>query len=335
VGTSTTVHPTDNQITVVNPFGLSIWGIQGPTGQRGDYDCDGDVDRADWLRFLVAYCGPFSPTPDPGAELTGDTDVDLEDFTVFSANYTGPQNLGSVNTCPLPPLGTVWLDLVPVSPVPAVVSPGGMVNYEIWARDSLENNGLYAVAFDVLTDTACPQDPAGMQPPAEGYQVEGGVSIDDDLGGAWAAPPMPGGTPTPGLGQGQPLQLAFAEASTIRLPERIGRYYVRTAAGGADVLGGTCGYSPAELVHSSGFPIDVVIDCDFDNDLDVDLSDFAVFQGCFNGPNRQPAEGCTGDADFDNDNDVDLSDFGGLGFQVCFNGPNRPAVRGWYCTTTL
>jgi len=61
---------------------------------------------------------------------------------------------------------------------------------------------------------------------------------------------------------------------------------------------------------------------DFDSDGDIDLSDFAVFQYCFNGPNQPPRDaGCDG-ADFDHDHDVDLADFGA--FQACYNGPDRP-----------
>lgn len=67
---------------------------------------------------------------------------------------------------------------------------------------------------------------------------------------------------------------------------------------------------------------------DVDNDGDVDVGDFSVFQVCFNGPNRPYAS--AGDPqvcaclDIDGDNDVDLSDFGE--FLACFNGPNRPAA---------
>lgn len=61
---------------------------------------------------------------------------------------------------------------------------------------------------------------------------------------------------------------------------------------------------------------------DLDDDGDVDLADFGLFQTCFNGPNRAYAStGCVV-ADFDADHDVDLMDFGTL--QACFNGPNRP-----------
>jgi hypothetical protein len=65
---------------------------------------------------------------------------------------------------------------------------------------------------------------------------------------------------------------------------------------------------------------------DLDQDGDVDLVDFGMFQSCFNGPNRPALAGCTVDADFDNDTDVDLVDFGT--FQTCFNGPNRPPKTG-------
>lgn len=66
-------------------------------------------------------------------------------------------------------------------------------------------------------------------------------------------------------------------------------------------------------------------------DGDVDLSDFAVFQGCFNGPNRPYAgsperQSLCACFDRDDDDDVDLTDFSV--FQTCFNGPNRPTAPG-------
>ncbi len=63
---------------------------------------------------------------------------------------------------------------------------------------------------------------------------------------------------------------------------------------------------------------------DFDQDGDVDLSDFATFQACFNGPNQAVTSPACVKTDLDFDNDVDLSDF--AAFQTCFNGPNRPAA---------
>jgi uncharacterized lipoprotein YddW (UPF0748 family) len=65
---------------------------------------------------------------------------------------------------------------------------------------------------------------------------------------------------------------------------------------------------------------------DLDRDGDVDLTDFALFQSCFNGPNRPSAAGCPANSDFDGDEDVDLTDF--AIFQACFNGPNRPPAAG-------
>lgn len=69
---------------------------------------------------------------------------------------------------------------------------------------------------------------------------------------------------------------------------------------------------------------------DIDGDGDVDLSDFGIFQSCFNGPNRL-WKAASDDwrcacLDAPSDQDVDLSDFGV--FQSCFNGPNRPPKCG-------
>jgi hypothetical protein len=77
------------------------------------------------------------------------------------------------------------------------------------------------------------------------------------------------------------------------------------------VIGSTCHHPPT----------------DADGDGDVDLSDFLVFQSCFNGPNRpyavaDPSCRCLDTQPAPNgDADVDLADF--LVFQGCFNGPNR------------
>lgn len=57
---------------------------------------------------------------------------------------------------------------------------------------------------------------------------------------------------------------------------------------------------------------------DFDNDGDVDLTDFGSFQLCFTGGGGGPiAPGCEA-GDFDGDDDVDLSDFGS--FQLAYTG---------------
>ena len=89
----------------------------------------------------------------------------------------------------------------------------------------------------------------------------------------------------------------------------------------------------------SNTPFTVYHQCDYDVDGDVDLSDFATFQSCFNGPNRPaaqpgstPTEPCY-QPDSDGDGDVDLSDFGA--FQSSFNGPNRPPATALYRPDTI
>jgi hypothetical protein len=56
---------------------------------------------------------------------------------------------------------------------------------------------------------------------------------------------------------------------------------------------------------------------DFDNDGDVDLIDFGVFQICFTGPTSNYEAGCEC-GDFDFDGDLDLVDFGN--FSLAFTG---------------
>jgi hypothetical protein len=93
------------------------------------------------------------------------------------------------------------------------------------------------------------------------------------------------------------------------------------ATGGVAGLSAGAGV-PADFAESnlSGYgSCFVAADCDRDGNVDID--DFSVFQGCFNGPNRSYPTGCTS-LDLDHDSDVDLADFSI--FQACFNGPNRP-----------
>jgi hypothetical protein len=57
---------------------------------------------------------------------------------------------------------------------------------------------------------------------------------------------------------------------------------------------------------------------DLDNDIDVDLDDYALFRGCIEGPDGVLLTDC-GQADLGHDSDVDLHDFGA--FQRVFTGP--------------
>jgi len=108
--------------------------------------------------------------------------------------------------------------------------------------------------------------------------------------------------------------------------------------GAWDVVVTTCG--PSALPSPAKFTVSMCFTPpqDVDGDGDVDLSDFGIFQGCFNGPNRPykpqaaPPMGdirkcaCLDVGDNPIVPDVDLSDFNG--FQSCFNGPNRPPKAG-------
>jgi len=94
--------------------------------------------------------------------------------------------------------------------------------------------------------------------------------------------------------------------------------------GDGDGVGDACDLCPNTAPGRSVGPDGCTRTASFDGDGDVDIEDFAVFQSCFNGPNR-PVRGteCNG-SDFDGDADVDLADF--AVFQACFNGPNRPSA---------
>ncbi|MFQ6048637.1 MAG: hypothetical protein ACE5K7_04665 [Phycisphaerae bacterium] len=57
---------------------------------QGDFDCDRDVDLADFQQFAGAMRGSSVPPARPDADLDGDGDCDLQDFQIFLANWGGP-----------------------------------------------------------------------------------------------------------------------------------------------------------------------------------------------------------------------------------------------------
>lgn len=110
-----------------------------------------------------------------------------------------------------------------------------------------------------------------------------------------------------------------------------------SSVGGSFALSGTIGQSDAGAPMTGGdFSLtggywaggatssDFLCNWDFDEDGDVDLSDFSEFSLCFAGANNPPAASCQPeiDADCDGDGDVDLSDFSQ--FSLCFGGANNP-----------
>lgn len=72
----------------------------------------------------------------------------------------------------------------------------------------------------------------------------------------------------------------------------------------------------------------LALDADFDDDNDVDLTEFGTFQACFSGAGVPADTGCAL-CDFDGDTDVDRADY--ALFQSCGSGPDvaaHPACRG-------
>jgi hypothetical protein len=75
--------------------------------------------------------------------------------------------------------------------------------------------------------------------------------------------------------------------------------------------------APVEMVGDVLVPVDLAYG-DFDNDGDVDLDDFGLFQVCISGATIPTISGCE-PMDYDGDGDVDQSDYGA--FQVNITGP--------------
>ena len=95
------------------------------------------------------------------------------------------------------------------------------------------------------------------------------------------------------------------------------------------LLGGIRVPLPGADCNENSIPDDcqITTGSDFDNDGDVDSSDFTWFAACLNGPGAAPGlpsaecgELCQDAFDADTDGDVDLQDFGA--FATIFEGPN-------------
>lgn len=73
--------------------------------------------------------------------------------------------------------------------------------------------------------------------------------------------------------------------------------------------------------NSDNVTMVIALTGDIDNDGDIDVNDYGVFQTCFDGPGNPPHSGCPefADADLDNDGDVDLDDYG-LFFAAAIGG---------------
>jgi T5SS/PEP-CTERM-associated repeat protein len=193
----------------------------------------------------------------------------------------------------------------------------------VYAGGTLSGTGTVGGDVAVLGGTVSPGTSLGTLPLEDNYSQDASSTLSIELGGSGAGQydrlSVAG---TASLGGTLALSLAGGyEPSAgdsfviLTCASRVGRF--------ATVIGANVGSKRLAVVYNSNnVTVTLVTAADFDGDGDVDLTDFLVFQGCFNGPNRSPAAtGCAA-ADFDLDNDVDLADF--LVFQGCFNGPNRP-----------
>ncbi|MBP7935330.1 MAG: family 10 glycosylhydrolase [Phycisphaerae bacterium] len=69
--------------------------------------------------------------------------------------------------------------------------------------------------------------------------------------------------------------------------------------------------------------LDLFLPADYDQDDDVDMADFGVFQLCLSGSGVGPTDGCVA-ADLDEDNDVDNTDL--RKFLNCLSGEGMPGV---------
>ena len=85
----------DNTGNVLDSFTLvkgdcNAFGVLGKC-DPADFDRDGDVDLADWLVFDAGFSGSAVPTPDLRTDLDGDGDTDLSDLLILQAAFTGSQ----------------------------------------------------------------------------------------------------------------------------------------------------------------------------------------------------------------------------------------------------
>jgi hypothetical protein len=95
-----------------------------------------------------------------------------------------------------------------------------------------------------------------------------------------------------------------------------------TYAGAITVAGPDAPNSPQTIGVTLTIEAPPPVQADFDEDGDVDLTDYGFFVSCYGGPGVSPGDPDCAGADFDGDTDVDLADY--AGFLDCYNGPQRP-----------
>jgi hypothetical protein len=274
---------------------------------------------------LNAGCGD---TPNPPEHLYCHNFSDLHDIV--------PDGRAVLQSVPAPggkPGKAMWISNPTGGGGYATLTPSGV---------GVLPNGV-TVLFRVYIDSRTNFMGVYNYPPGEGIRfLDGGGlqgSCGESLTGTWAEDTWY----TVGLvlGDGAPYQAYIKQGADAVLTEAD---FAGNICGGARPTNHTVFFNYGGEAYYADYTINDGVNftmcptapaCntppqDVDGDGDVDLVDFLVFQGCFNGPNRpyastdpmckcldtQPAPS--------GDTDVDLADF--LVFQGCFNGPNRPPM---------
>ncbi len=227
-----------------------------------------------------------------------------------------------------------------------IVSPGGSVDWEIWARvTSGGNQGLALVSVGFSQDAANPEKldlppadgvpaemanfsrPEGISNPGEGGETTGYIGVQRGTAGEMNLVQIGGGQNTfgapgqsmgtnpnvvAGVGLGQDVLMA---AGSLTAPGTAGSYTLRIENGIANVLLEV--NTPPDFSPVTAAAVSYVADSitfalaligDLDGDGDVDLTDLATLLG-----NYGMTSGATWeDGDTDGDGDVDLSDLSAL-----------------------
>lgn len=233
-----------------------------------------------WYRAVLVGCVLF------GGAHGGQANINLE---WRPAVYT--VNVGDVVDLPLYAISTSGVDH-PIAAIDLILD-WGPAHLRL---EGVINNGPYDWLSSEFPDDS----------PADGLN---NTWLDGDAYylalARWDAPAL---APPEGLRVATFRFTALAETSTteVTIPETAGDY-TRTVVWDGEIAG-------LNILGARGTAMLTIRDCpgcDFDEDGDVDLGDFAVLQSCFGGNDAPPTSVCPVGAcsDLDGDEDSDLVDY--------------------------